>query len=86
MNTIDERLSLIIDELQTGGITLEEAADAFDAKYITAALKRCGGNITRASRLLGVHRNTVQSRLRENEALRTKPRKRIYGQRKGRGA
>ncbi len=74
--TIDERLGLIADELLRNGITLEQACDAFERKYITVAIDQTRGvrkrrgmpNLTQASKKLGCHRNTLGNKLR---ALRT---------------
>ncbi len=68
MSTIDDRLNQIIDELIASGITLEQAVEAFEAKYIVAAMKENRGNVTKASFALGVHRNTLHNKLR-NQAM-----------------
>lgn len=68
MPTIDDRLNQIIDELIASGITLEQAVEAFEAKYIVAAMKENRGNVTKASVALGVHRNTLHNKLR-NQAM-----------------
>jgi hypothetical protein len=68
MSTIDDRLNQIIDELIASGITLEQAVEAFEAKYIVAAMKCNRGNVTKASVALGVHRNTLHNKLR-NQAM-----------------
>jgi hypothetical protein len=68
MSTIDDRLNQIIDELIASGITLEQAVEAFEAKYIVAAMKTNRGNVTKASVALGVHRNTLHNKLR-NQAM-----------------
>ena len=68
MTTIDDRLNQIIDELIASGITLEQAVEAFEAKYIVAAMKENRGNVTKASVALGVHRNTLHNKLR-NQAM-----------------
>ncbi len=69
MSTIDDRLNQIIRELIDSGITLEQAVEAFEAKYIVAAMKENRGNITRASLVLGVHRNTLHNKLRTQTML-----------------
>jgi len=69
MTTIDDKLHLIIRELIGSGITLEQALDVFEGKYIAAAMNANEGNVTRASRLLGVHRNTLHNKLREKSAV-----------------
>lgn len=69
MSTIDDRLNLIIRELIGNGITLEQAVEAFEGKYIVAAMNASRGNVTRASRALGVHRNTLHNKLRTQTML-----------------
>jgi hypothetical protein len=69
MLSIDDRLNQIIRELITNGITLEQAVEAFEGKYIVAAMAANRGNVTRASRALGVHRNTLHNKLRSQTAL-----------------
>jgi hypothetical protein len=64
MSSIDDRLNLIIRELISNGITLDQAVEAFEAKYIVAAMSANRGNVTRASKALGVHRNTLHNKLR----------------------
>lgn len=67
--SIDDRLNQIIRELVGNGITLGQAVDAFEGKYIDAAMTANRGNITRASRALGVHRNTLHNKLRSQTML-----------------
>jgi len=69
MTTIDDRLCNIIGELITNGITLEQALDVFEGKYIAAAMDASEGNVTRASRVLGVHRNTLHNKLRSQSSV-----------------
>lgn len=69
MLSIDDRLNQIIRELITSGITLEQAVEAFEGKYIIAAMQANRGNVTRASRILGVHRNTLHNKLRTQTML-----------------
>ncbi|MGA7617555.1 MAG: helix-turn-helix domain-containing protein [Thermoanaerobaculia bacterium] len=69
MSTIDDRLNQIISELIGSGITLEQAVEAFEGRYIAAAMHASRGNITRASRALGVHRNTLHNKLRSRSIL-----------------
>jgi len=69
MSSIDDRLTLIIRELISNGITLEQAVEAFECKYIGVAMAENQGNVTRASQLLGVHRNTIHNKLRSQSRL-----------------
>lgn len=69
MVSIDDRLNQIIRELIANGITLEQAVEAFEGKYIVAAMSASRGNVTQASRALGVHRNTLHNKLRSQSML-----------------
>ena len=69
MVSIDDRLNQIIRELIASGITLEQAVEAFEGKYIVAAMATARGNITQASKALGVHRNTLHNKLRSQTML-----------------
>jgi DNA-binding protein Fis len=69
MQSIDDRLNQIIRELIGNGITLEQAVEAFEGKYIKAAMSASRGNVTQASRALGVHRNTLHNKLRSQTML-----------------
>src|SRR5258706_13448336 len=69
MVSIDDRLNQIIRELIGNGITLEQAVEAFEGKYIVAAMSASRGNVTQASKALGVHRNTLHNKLRSQTML-----------------
>lgn len=69
MSSIDDRLNQIIRELIGNGITLEQAVEAFEGKYIVSAMESTRGNVTKASRALGVHRNTLHNKLRNQSML-----------------
>ena len=69
MLSIDDRLNAIIRELIGNGITLAQAVEAFEGKYIVAAMTASKGNVTQASRKLGVHRNTLHNKLRTQTML-----------------
>ena len=69
VSSIDDRLNLIIRELIGNGITLEQAVEAFEGKYIVAAMSATRGNVTQASKALGVHRNTLHNKLRSQTML-----------------
>ena len=69
MVSIDDRLNQIIRELIGNGITLEQAVEAFEGKYIVAAMSASRGNVTQASKALGVHRNTLHNKLRTQTML-----------------
>lgn len=48
------------------GVGLEEAVQAFEARYVRAAVTRSQGNLSHAASLLGIHRNTLRHKLKRN--------------------
>lgn len=43
--------------------SLHQATEQFQRAYIQQALDRCGGNVSRAARLLGIHRSAIYRKL-----------------------
>ena len=62
----------IADRIMDGGFFLEEAIEILERTLIGRVLERTGGNRSAASRLLGIHRNTLQRKLVEYK-LERKP-------------
>ncbi len=50
-------------EMQRAGFVLDEALAEWERRYIQAALRLSGGNLSKAARLLGVKRTTLYMRL-----------------------
>jgi DNA-binding NtrC family response regulator len=50
----------LVDHLIKGGFFLEEAVEILEKTLIIRTLERTGGNRSAASKLLGIHRNTLQ--------------------------
>lgn len=79
---LDERMAGVAKELIARGVPLERALTAFNHAYVGVALRQAHGSVRDASRKLGVHRNTLASRLRlmdvaqEMKALRVRNRRR----------
>lgn len=67
--SIDDQLNGIINQLVGNGITLEQAVEAFEGKYIVAAMSASRGNVRQASSALGVHRSTLHNKLRSQTML-----------------
>lgn len=67
---IKDRLEAIVDELVAKGILWQEAAQQFEKLFIRRALDQTGGKIGSAARLMGMHRNTLASKIRKHEIRR----------------
>lgn len=61
--TLDGQLQKIIDELVNRGVPLDLAKKEFEKKYLTAAVRHSQGNLGRAARFLGIHRNTLRHKI-----------------------
>jgi len=53
----------MVDHLIESGFFLEEAVEMLERTFITRTLERTGGNCSAASKLLGIHRNTLKKKL-----------------------
>jgi len=53
----------IAARLSSAGFHLDEEVAALERRYIRIALERCGGNLSKAARLLGVNRTTLYSKV-----------------------
>ena len=58
-----EKLDQLVTEMIEKRIFLEEAAGEFEKKFIQSALKKTGGNQTKAAEVLGLHRNTLSRKI-----------------------
>ena len=54
-----------LDEIQRDRITIRDARNHFESQYILRVLEKVQGNQTEAARLLGLHRNTLASKIRQ---------------------
>jgi DNA-binding NtrC family response regulator len=61
MKTIDELAVKLLD----GSFFLEEAVELLEKGMINGALQRTEGNQSEASKMLGIHRNTLQRKMTE---------------------
>jgi DNA-binding NtrC family response regulator len=55
----------LVEGLLAGHILLQEATEVLEKKLIEGALKLEEGNQCSASKRLGIHRNTLQRKMRE---------------------
>ena len=58
-----ESFDSLIDHLVGGGFFLEEAVEILEKGMIARALAKTSQNQSEASKLLGIHRNTLQRKM-----------------------
>jgi DNA-binding NtrC family response regulator len=58
-----ENFDALVQHLLNGNIFLEQAIEILEKNMIEGALKRSKGNHSAASKLLGIHRNTMQRKV-----------------------
>jgi DNA-binding NtrC family response regulator len=58
-----EQFEILVEHLMGNGFFLEEAVEILEKTLIDRALARTGGNRCAASKLLGIHRNTLQRKM-----------------------
>jgi DNA-binding NtrC family response regulator len=60
-----EKFDGLVEHLLGGNIRLQEAIEVLERSMIQRALERNRGNQSAASKLLGIHRNTLQRKMVE---------------------
>jgi DNA-binding NtrC family response regulator len=70
-----QEFDVLVEHLLDGNIFLEEAIELLEKQMIQAALARGGGKQTATSKLLGIHRNTLQRKLVQYGLGNTRPRR-----------
>jgi DNA-binding NtrC family response regulator len=60
-----EKFEALVEHLVGHGFFLEEVVELLERTLIEKALERTGGNRSAASKLLGIHRNTMQRKMAE---------------------
>lgn len=66
LRELGDALTRIADALLERGILLHDAVDAFELRFLQAAVQRHAGNLSHAAAELGIHRNTLRSKLQRN--------------------
>jgi DNA-binding NtrC family response regulator len=66
-----DKFDSLVVHLLDNGFFLEEAVELLEKELITRAMERTKGNRCAASKLLGIHRNTLQ-RKREQYKMETR--------------
>jgi DNA-binding NtrC family response regulator len=60
-----EKFDGLVEQLLGGSIQLHEAIEVMERSMIQCALERSRGNQSAASKMLGIHRNTLQRKMVE---------------------
>jgi DNA-binding NtrC family response regulator len=60
-----EKFDSLVEHLLDGGFFLQEANELLEKTLIERALQRTRGNQSAASKMLGIHRNTLQRKTLE---------------------
>lgn len=60
-----EKFEALVDHLVKNGFFLEEVVELLERTLIEKTLERTAGNRSAASKLLGIHRNTLQRKMAE---------------------
>ena len=58
-----QEFDVLVEHLLETNIFLEEAIELVEKRMIQGALEKSGGKQTVASKLLGIHRNTLQRKI-----------------------
>ncbi|MFQ6082037.1 MAG: helix-turn-helix domain-containing protein [Candidatus Aminicenantia bacterium] len=60
--SLREKMDLLVEEMIEKKILLNDAKKEFEKLYIEKILKKHKRNISKAAQVLGLHRNTLQSK------------------------
>ena len=70
-----ETFEKLVAHLLENGFFMEEAVEILEKTLIARAVERTDGNRSAASKLLGIHRNTLQRKMIEYKLGEHRPRK-----------
>lgn len=60
-----ERLDDLVEEMIDGGIRFPDAKREFEKRFLSQVMERANGNLSRAAKVLHIHRNTLSKKLQE---------------------
>ena len=63
--SMKQKLDELIMEMIEGGIRYPEAKREFEKRFLSRVIEREKGNLSRAARVLHIHRNTLSKKLQE---------------------
>ena len=58
-----KKLDALIAEMIAGGIRFTDARLEFEKRFVSQVLELENGNLTRAAKVLDIHRNTLRSKI-----------------------
>jgi len=79
-----ENFDALIDHLMETGFFMEQAIEIIEKGMIQRALQRTGSNQSEASKLLGIHRNTLLRKMVEHNIDGKRPRRKPVTRAQGR--
>jgi DNA-binding NtrC family response regulator len=81
-----ERFDALMDHLMESGFFLEQAVEIIEKGMIERALRRTGTNQSEASKILGIHRNTLLRKMVIHNIDGRRPRRKPATRAQGRAA
>jgi DNA-binding NtrC family response regulator len=66
-----EQLERLIDDMVSKGVRYEDAQREFEKRFIAHVLQALDGNLGKAARVLGMHRNTLRRKITEYRLRRS---------------
>ncbi len=67
---IHQKLEIVIEEMVEKELSLKDGLGEFEKIYIETVSKKYKGNMTRMSKALGVHRNTLRNRAKSLKIIK----------------
>ena len=60
---LKQKLESLVEEMISKGIRFQEARQEFEKRFIARVLEREKGNLSRAAKVLRIHRNTLSKKI-----------------------
>ncbi len=67
---IHQKLEIVIEEMVEKELSLKDGLREFEKIYIETVSKKYKGNMTKMSKALGVHRNTLRNRAKSLKIIK----------------
>ena len=67
---LKQKLESLVEEMIGKGIRFQEARQEFEKRFIARVLERENGNLSRAAKVLRIHRNTLSKKIVEYKVKR----------------